>query len=403
MGYFLKLYGSLNFTLCMAVMMLAALAVVLGIIVTMRRKRERTEREIRCADGAGKEGGRKGGGRKARWPWPEVVSINLVMVLCIAVVAAYVMDQQDRRMTRFMVKNGQGSHGAMLGEMNRTGKLMHAMAKARLNRLLISREQRMQLSSEADLRLPSGNIHGMEPDIVRRLESLRAPGYHMERAVLAIWLVLGAVIVVLLIDLRRMRAGMHDGLWTARAGRMWTRAGGRLWLALPVLVAAVLWLLAGKAAQMAAIMDSGNFPTWKSARVYLNQVREMYRENLIERRKAAVLMAEADRLEVAKGLRVITPEQRRAFLEATSGLPKAPVQVLSAEDLAESRRMAGLTRVLLLEAGYGGSSDEEFLPKPEVLPRLLEALRETGIAPDAVVPPERYETGYRIVVGSGGK
>lgn len=213
----------------------------------------------------------------------------------------------------------------------------------------------------------------------RQLTKVRWAGYWKLPVIAALWLALGATYLLVLQNYEKVRAEV-----LGVAAPDGSRSRGMFGLA----TGCTLWLLAGIVVVSGAKMEQERYQPWSSA---LKLEPQRAPNMIAERWQIDWMIGKADEMAAQNGVRVISPEQRRAFLEATAKLPKCMVVLVVNEGSGNRHRArveAGLAprkiaiQSLLYEAGFCHAGSPSGDPHGTIK-RVLEILERTGIAPGA--------------------
>ena len=175
-------------------------------------------------------------------------------------------------------------------------------------------------------------------------------------------------------------------------------------------VAVVLMMLAGAGIYQGGKVDREHYWSRKFARLYLDDGLLMNSRAGVRWLQVEKMTALAEEREARLGYPPIPRERKEAFLKATAGLPKAGVRVrgMRAKGAAgvEAKQEEADTlrerkvQALIYQAGYRGRTPG--MEPEEVMRPLLEALGESGIAPDAKFSPAKSwsDVAFEMVLDS---
>ena len=347
---------SLNLTLCMAAGMLVALGVVMGMTAVVRRKTEDTRR----AEGKAAKG-------RAAEVTPLVVFGVLAMLLVWAVAGE--LGRENRATSAY-----RDQYRKFYGPRSECLKAGYHLAAERLR--VGSRGMDPVIAKAEEDGIPFGPI-GPVPEIPEELLDLlrgvNRGGTALSAMTWLLWLALGWGL---------LRAGRTFAMANPTGTDMKRRSRSFVGLA------GVGFLLAGVATYRAGKIDRAEFLPWTHPRFLLAQGLEQNESVGLLRPKVEKMIALAEQRETRQGYPPISAERKEAFLKATAGLAKANIYLPRGPGVplpnhqaeAYARRVMAVES-LIYQAGYRGNA-WNFDPE-QVVPPLLEALKESGIAPGA--------------------
>ncbi len=375
MRYLISLSEGLDLTLCAAMMLLVGLAAVLIVPVRLRRR-------LRQAELGGMEGTALADDwRLGKREW---VLVGLIAAMSIALGGAQWLDGRREKSETVLVRAVEEGIGQYFRGTSEPRYWPYQVARTRLRALGTDRnaEELAGMAGYKEL----GPIY--QPPALKAaldpLEGVKWAGYWTLPVVAALWLALGASFVVAVKAHGEARAAAFGG----KAAGM---GAGRQRFALST--GGCLWLLAGATVAWAAAIEHMRYGPWQSAGEILRMAAQGNANDKWSAWKITWMRDLADATDAKNGHRVITPEQRRAFLERTASFDKTRVEVVSPgpgksgtgpfDPALAPVELA--VQGLLYEAGHAGSSTGEMpeSARKAAMDKLLEALAETGVAPGA--------------------